>query len=111
MTLSVGTDVQGTFFSEGHNLIGIGVGDGSSGFGAAGDQLGTLISPLDPMLGVLKNNGGPTKTHALLAGSPAIDAGDNAGVPATDQRGSGFPRKKDGNGDGLIVVDIGAFER
>jgi hypothetical protein len=57
------------------------------------------------------DNGGRTKTHALLAGSRAIDAGDNAAAPATDQRGPGFPRKKDGNGDGVKVVDIGAFER
>jgi predicted outer membrane repeat protein len=60
----------------------------------------------DPMLGPLQDNGGPTFTHALLAGSPAIDAGSNtlaAGL-TTDQRGTGFDR---------IVgsaVDIGAFE-
>ena len=57
------------------------------------------------------DNGGPTQTHALLAGSPAIDAGDNVSVPATDQRGLGFPRKKDGNFNGVAVADIGAFER
>jgi len=56
-------------------------------------------------------NGGPTRTHALLVGSRAIDAGDNANLPPTDQRGAGFARKKDGNGDSLAVVDIGAFER
>jgi hypothetical protein len=44
------------------------------------------------------NNGGPTKMHALLAGSPAIDHGNNPGVAAVDQRG--LPRVKDGNGDG-----------
>ena len=63
------------------------------------------------LLGPLADNGGPTLTHVLLLGSPAIDAGDNTlavdedGVPlANDQRGEGFDRVF---GDG---VDIGAFE-
>jgi hypothetical protein len=41
----------------------------------------------DPKLGPLQNNGGPTPTRALLAGSPALDAGTAAGAPAADQRG------------------------
>ena len=65
------------------------------------------------MLGPLQDNGGPTPTHALLAGSPAIDAvldcTDFAGNPViTDQRGS--PRFIDGNGDGTSLCDIGSFE-
>jgi predicted outer membrane repeat protein len=106
----IGTDVAGaTFTSQGHNLIGD--GSQSTGFtnGNNGDLVGTSANPIDPKLGPLANNGGPTKTMALLAGSRAIDHGDNAGVPATDQRG--FPRKKDGNGDGIAVVDIGAVEK
>ncbi|MFQ5665490.1 MAG: choice-of-anchor Q domain-containing protein [Candidatus Binatia bacterium] len=62
----------------------------------------------DPMLDALRDNGGSTLTHALLPGSPAIDAGDNAGCPATDQRGA--PRPTDGNADGAPVCDIGAVE-
>src|SRR5262249_30735725 len=63
----------------------------------------------DPKLGPVFDNGGPTPTMALLAGSPAIDAGDDSvlGNPftlTTDQRGSGFPRKSG------VHVDIGAFE-
>ena len=63
----------------------------------------------NPKLGPLQNNGGPTFTHALLTGSPAIDAGDDAvlGNPfdlVTDQRGEGFPRKS------CAHVDIGAYE-
>ena len=63
----------------------------------------------DPQLGPLQNNGGPTFTYALAAGSPAIDAGDDSvlGGPlnlTTDQRGTGFPR------DGCSHVDIGAYE-
>ena len=68
-------------------------------------------STIDPNLGPLANNGGPTKTLALLAGSPAIDHGDNASLPPTDQRGFCFAPKKDGNFDGLAIVDIGAFEK
>jgi len=71
--------------------------------------VGTDLAPIDPKLGPLANYGGPTQTYKLLAGSPAIDAGDNNIIILTDQRG--FPRKKDGNGDGVAVVDIGAFER
>jgi predicted outer membrane repeat protein len=103
----VGQDVSGQFVSDGHNLIG--VVNGSTGFGAAGDQLGSVGDPLDPRLGPLQNNGGPTQTHALLAGSPAIDHGDNSGAPATDQRGVARPR--DGDGNGSKIVDIGAFEK
>jgi hypothetical protein len=103
----VGQDVSGNFISDGHNLIG--VVEGSTGFGATGDQLGSSNNPLDPMLGPLANNGGPTMTHALLAGSPAIDHGDNTGAPATDQRG--VARARDGDGNGSKIVDIGAFEK
>jgi len=107
----LGMDVNGTFTSDGHNLVGN--GDDAIGFtnGVKGDIVGTTANQIDPKLGPLANNGGPTKTHALLAGSPAIDKGDNAGLQAADQRGAGFARKKDGNGDGLSIVDIGAFER
>ncbi len=61
----------------------------------------------DPLLGPLQNNGGLTPTMALQPGSPAIDAGSNAAVPAvltTDQRGPGFPRVLG------PAVDLGAFE-
>jgi hypothetical protein len=101
--------VSGAFTSGGHNLIGDGTG--STGFvnGVNGDQVGTAVNPIDPMLAPLANNGGPTKTHALLVGSPAIDRGDNTGAPATDQRGVGRPR--DGDGNASRIVDIGAFEK
>jgi hypothetical protein len=57
----------------------------------------------DPQLAQLADNGGPTRTHALLSGSPAIDQGDDGGF-ATDQRGPGFARVFNGR------ADIGAFE-
>jgi hypothetical protein len=108
-TSTTGPDVSGAFTSNGHNLIG--EADGSSGFtnGVNGDQIGTVASPLNPKLGPLQNNGGPTQTLALLSGSPAIDAGSDSVLSAplsltTDQRGAGFPRKSGAQ------VDIGAFE-
>ncbi|PZR72456.1 MAG: hypothetical protein DLM73_13150 [Chthoniobacterales bacterium] len=63
-----GPDVDGTFTSQGYNLIGNNAD--STGFTAAGDQVN-----VNPMLVALANNGGPTQTHALPPGSPAIDAG------------------------------------
>jgi hypothetical protein len=93
---AVGPDVSGTFASSNYNLIGD-TADGS-GFGP------TDILNADPMLAALANNGGPTPTMALLAGSPAIDAGENSDAPEWDQRGPGFPRIVNGR------LDIGAYE-
>ena len=69
-------DVEGSFNSQGYNLIG---DKGTvTNFTATGDQAGTAGSPIDPLLDSLQDNGGFTQTHALLAGSPAIDAGDDS---------------------------------
>jgi len=101
-------DFSGTVTSRGYNLS----SDGAGGFlTATTDQLNT-----DPMLGPLQDNGGPTFTHALLPGSPAIDQGKRDAIPAlamnTDQRG--FPRPVDfasiPNATGGDGSDIGAFE-
>jgi CSLREA domain-containing protein len=67
----------------------------------------------DLALGELADNGGATKTHALLAASIAIDAGDNdacaeAPIFNLDQRGDARP--VDGNGDGSVICDVGSFE-
>jgi predicted outer membrane repeat protein len=104
-----GPDLFGSFASQGHNLIGINAGGTGFTNGVNGDLVGTVLNPIDPKLGPLAGNGGRTKTHALLAGSRAIDAGDNSILPPTDQRG--LPRVKDGNFNGVAIVDIGAFER
>jgi hypothetical protein len=56
----------------------------------------------------LQDNGGSTWTHALLTGSPAIDAGNNAACPLTDQRDG--VRPVDGDGDNDPVCDMGAYE-
>jgi hypothetical protein len=66
------------------------------------------LSGVDPQLGPLRDNGGPTATFALLAGSPAIDAGDPEGCRATDQRG--VARPQDGDLSGAAACDIGAVE-
>lgn len=76
-----------------HNLS----GDASCMFADAGSKQST-----NPQLGALQNNDGQTDTMALLAGSPAIDAGTNEGCPATDQRGVMRPQGS--------ACDIGAFE-
>ncbi|TWT90756.1 hypothetical protein Mal64_11530 [Pseudobythopirellula maris] len=66
-----------------------------------------------PRLAPLADNGGPTLTHALLPGSPALDAGDSSLVVGTgvyDQRGEPFVRIADGNDPDDVVIDIGAYE-
>ena len=83
--------------SLGNNLIGTGGAGIPFTDGVNGDQVGTTYFAIDPMLGPLADNGGPTQTHVPLAGSPLIDAGDNASAPATDQRGD--TRILDGNGE------------
>jgi CSLREA domain-containing protein len=89
----------GAFTSGGNNLD-----DGSScALAGPRDQSG-----LDALLGPLQDNGGPTLTHALLPGSPAIDAGNGPACPPSDQRG--VTRPTDGNGDGVAACDVGAYE-
>ena len=86
----------GMVTSRGYNLS----SDNGGGFLiATGDQINT-----NPMLGPLQDNGGPTFTHNLLNGSPAIDAGDPSFVPppSTDQRG--YPRISNSR------IDIGSLE-
>ena len=82
--------------SHGYNIS----SDNGGGFlTGRGDQINT-----DPILGPLQNNGGPTSTHALLPGSPAVDTGDPTFTPppSTDQRG--YPRVSNAR------IDIGSFE-
>ena len=63
---------------------------------------GTEILIGDPKLGPLADNGGLTRTRALLTGSSALDAGKAAGAPAEDQRGVSRPQESG--------YDIGAYE-
>ncbi|MGI9107234.1 MAG: beta strand repeat-containing protein [Pyrinomonadaceae bacterium] len=114
--LGFGPDLSGTFTSQGYNIIG--TTNGATFTPTTGDQ--TPVSAAQLNLGTLANNGGPTQTRALLAGSVAIDKGKNLATDAnnvaipTDQRG--FTRPVDDPattnpspqpGD---LSDIGAFE-
>ena len=87
-TATTGPDVTGPLLStSAYNLIGD--GSGASGLinGTNGNQVGTVASPIDPRLGPLQDNGGPTWTMALLPGSPALNAGDPSQLGTKDQRG------------------------
>ncbi|MBX7103985.1 MAG: right-handed parallel beta-helix repeat-containing protein [Gemmataceae bacterium] len=99
--LESGTTTQ--FFATDHSLIG--KTDGATVTGS-NNITGTVAAPVDPLLdATLSNNGGPTKTHALLAGSPAINTGANPASLVFDQRGVGFGRVSGG------LTDIGAYEK
>jgi hypothetical protein len=98
----INPDVTGSFTDSGNNLIGNNTG--STSF-TTSTLVGTSASPIDPKLSLLQNNGGVTLTHALLADSPAINAGNNNLIGAsTDQRGVEFERISG------ATVDIGAYE-
>lgn len=84
------------------NLIGDGTGSGIAD-GVEGNQVGTGAAPIDPKIGRLAANGGTTRTHALMVGSPAIDAGNDGECPPRDQRGVTRPQG--------AHCDIGSYER
>ena len=91
------SDMYGTVISRGHNLV----KETSGAVFIA--RTGDITTGDDPKLGVLTDNGGPTKTMALLSGSPAINAGACSGGLSTDQRGMIRPQGG--------ACDIGAYER
>jgi len=96
---SAASHCGGAVTSGGNNLD----SNGSCAFAGSGDQ-----NNVDPQLGPLADNGGPTMTHVPATGSPVLDHGAAAGCPATDQRGEARPT--DADGDGTAVCDIGAVE-
>ncbi|MCX6854658.1 MAG: Ig-like domain-containing protein [Verrucomicrobia bacterium] len=121
-------DVAGgnaSFTSQGHNIIGNGGAVTSFTNGVNGDIVGNGSVPMNPLLGTLANNGGPTQTHLLLNGSPAINAGLAANLPADtydldddsnttepipfDQRGSPNLRQR-GPAPDAGAVEAFAFE-
>jgi len=104
VTNNTGGNCSGPLTSNGYNLS----SDSTCDFDSTGD-----LNDTDPKLGRLRNNGGPTRTLALLPGSPAIDSGNPSGCTdgkghllKTDQRGEPRPDKEDSSG-----CDRGAYER
>lgn len=102
---AIGPDLRSGFDSAGYNIIG-----NTANTNGSTANTGDLFN-VNPQVGALANNGGPTQTHALLAGSPAINAGSNAlavdqnGVALRfDQRGACYNRRVGGR------TDIGAYE-
>jgi CSLREA domain-containing protein len=123
-TAAADPDVGGAVASGGDNVVGQ---QGASTGWVASDQVGTVGAPLDAKLGPLATNGGPTRTHALLAASPALDGADCQGV-IRDQRNVPRPYGAacdagalestpacsdtlDNDGDGLVdeAADPGCF--
>jgi hypothetical protein len=110
-SFSTSPNISGTVSSLGNNLI-------SNTTGSSGWVNSDIVNQ-NARLAPLGNYGGATQTHSLLPDSPAIDKGSNAlavdpvnGIAlAFDQRGTGFPRFVDGDGNGSAIVDIGSFER
>lgn len=103
---SFAPDVFGDIASESFNFIGINEGSNivAGNPNVNNSIVGTSLFPLDPRLGPLADNGGPTQTRALLEGSKAINSGSNPLNVPYDQRGVGFLRMVGG------ATDIGAFE-
>ena len=91
LAYNTGGNSNGALISLGNNIDSL----NTAGLIGPGDQIMT-----DPSIGGLQYNSGPTKTHALLAGSPAINAGTATGAPTVDQRGI----SRD------ATPDIGSFE-
>ncbi len=102
-----GRDLNGTFISNGYNLI----GTNSASTGLTNGVNNDLVGTTNARLGALQDNGGPTPTMALLAGSPAIDKGISGGL-AADQRGQSrtFDHLLIPNASGGDGTDIGAYE-
>jgi len=132
---AVGTLIMANCTVTNNNPVGLSVGSGGGTIpnpvttirnsiiaGNIGGDVGGPVSSLafsitsgNPGIGPLANNGGPTLTHALQLGSPAIDGGDPAGCTdalgnplGVDQRG--VFRPQDGDGNGSSICDIGAVE-
>jgi hypothetical protein len=81
-------DVYGALNASGdYNLIGDGTGMTGLGNGVNGNLVGSAAAPIDPRVAPLDNYGGPTETVALLAGSPALNAGNPNQLGVPDQRG------------------------
>lgn len=100
-TSSFRDDINGLVnASSSHNLVSVNTGLSGISNGINNNLIGTSASPVIALLGLLADNGGSTQTHAILQSSPAVNAGNDATCPPTDQRG--VLR--------VAICDIGAFE-
>jgi hypothetical protein len=98
----VGAVAPGSVFNVIGDLVGPEANASGLVNGLGGNRVGTTAAPLDARLGPLADNGGPTQTHALLPGSPALDAAVALPLFTVDQRGVHRPQGS--------APDIGAFE-
>ena len=96
-------DLEGNFTSQDYNLI------RTPGTATIGGTTAHNVTGVDPLLSPLQTNEGPTRAHALLPGSPAIDAGDSGGLN-TDQRGLARPVDSPSAANAADGADIGSFE-
>ncbi len=103
-------DVVATITSEGYNLLGIGDGCPNLADGVNNDQVGTSAAPVNALLNELAANDGPTRTHALLAASPAIGAVPAAMCVALDNSPIDVDQRSELRPYGA-ACDIGAFEQ
>lgn len=104
----LGRGTRGIGYTGSYNLIGN--IDGSEGLAGGTNRSGSTANLLDPLLGLLQNNGGKTFTRSLLLNSPAIDKGNSPAI-ITDQRGLLRPYDNPAiSNDGGNGSDIGAFE-
>jgi uncharacterized delta-60 repeat protein len=90
--------------SGGYNLFGFSSNSGLNGVTTVTGDISPSVGLSQILSPTLANNGGTTQTLALVAGSPAVNAGNNPGSLTTDQRGIGFNRIEGGK------LDIGSFE-
>ncbi len=96
---------EGVITTHQNNLIGVGnLATNPFVSGQNYDLVGTSSDPLDPDLGVLRDNGGKTLTMALLSNSPAIGTGSNPLGAPSDQRGERYFRETN------FLTDIGAYQ-
>ena len=95
-------DIHGAVSSGSYNLIGDGSGMTGLTQGVNGNQVGTSVSPINPLLSALGSYGGSTQTMGLLPGSPAIQSGSTSSSGIVDQRGVSRPTG--------VAADIGSFE-
>ena len=101
----------GTVNANDFNVFGFNRNAGLSGFKKGATDIVPSVGLAKVLDTTLANNGGRTRTHALPAGSPAIDSVSDGTCPPPRTDQCGVRRPRDGNGDGGAACDTGSFER